>query len=398
MLKIAVVEDQQEVRDELCRFIRKYAAENSLQVEAVPIEDGAVIAAHYEPGWDIIFMDVEMPGLDGFGAAEKIRAVDGDAVLVFVTNMAQYAIKGYEVDALDYVLKPVNYYQFCTKLSRAVQRVQRRRGGQVVLQLASLASAEKQLAQYHFSRCNQCYLVNLQYVKAVENDFVHINTDRLEISRRQRAAFLTAVAFCLPLKHRPGFRLRTLGMLLPLIGLTYVLDPAAQSTSLHELQFSLLALYVSFFVLLGMMIYACVEIDRKGALYCAMWSLLTSQTAYEGWWLAEVLFERRGTPLDIDGLPVRLAQLTIGTVFYFVICNALSRKMSYKGEYHIGPRQLTSAFFVGILFMFQAALLSSREMFEMPASIAGTVLIGQFYFLTLLYFQTEVFKKSAYRK
>lgn len=132
MLKIAVVEDQQEVRDELCRFIRQYAAENSLQVEVLPIEDGAVIAEHYEPGYDIIFMDVEMPGLDGFGAAEKIRAVDADAVLVFVTNMAQYAIKGYEVDALDYVLKPVNYYQFCTKLSRAVQRVQRRRGGQVV--------------------------------------------------------------------------------------------------------------------------------------------------------------------------------------------------------------------------------------------------------------------------
>ena len=133
------------------------------------------------------------------------------------------------MDALDYVLKPVNYYQFCTKLSRAVQRVQRRRGGQVVLQLAgggmqvlstgdiyylethdrllwyhttkgefsvraSLASAEKQLTQYHFSRCNQCYLVNLKYVKAVENDFVHVNTDHLEISRRQKAAFMTAVA------------------------------------------------------------------------------------------------------------------------------------------------------------------------------------------------------------
>lgn len=207
-----------------------------------------------------------------------------------------------------------------------------------------------------------------------------------------------ALAFCLPLKHRPGFRLRALGMLLPLMGLTYVLDPSAQSTNLHELQFSLLALYVSFFVLLGMMIYACVEIDRKGALYCAVWSLLTSQTAYEGWRLAEVFFERRGTPLDINGLPVRLAQLTTGAVFYFVICNALSRKMSYKGEYHIGPRQLTSAFFIGILFMFQAALLSSREMFEMPASLAGTVLIGQFYFLTLLYFQTEVFKKSAMQK
>ena len=126
MLKIAVVEDQQEVRDELCRFIRKYAAENSLQVEAVPIEDGAVIAAHYEPGWDIIFMDVEMPGLDGFGAAEKIRAVDGDAVLVFVTNMAQYAIKGYEVDALDYVLKPVPYFAFSQQLRKAEEQLRRR--------------------------------------------------------------------------------------------------------------------------------------------------------------------------------------------------------------------------------------------------------------------------------
>ena len=73
MLKIAVVEDQQEVRDELCRFIRQYAAENSLQVEVLPIEDGAVIAEHYEPGYDIIFMDVEMPGLDGFGVLEQLE-------------------------------------------------------------------------------------------------------------------------------------------------------------------------------------------------------------------------------------------------------------------------------------------------------------------------------------
>ena len=229
MLKIAVVEDQQEVREELCQFIRRYAAKNSLQAEAVPIEDGAAVAEHYEPGWDIIFMDVEMPGLDGFRAAEKIRETDADVVLVFVTNMAQYAIRGYEVDALDYVLKPVNYYQFSTKLSRAIQRVQRRKGGQIVLQLAgggiqlldtgeiyyletrsrmlyyhtvkgefavraSLQSAEKQLAEYHFVRCNQCYLVNLKHVRGIENEFALVGEDRLEISRRQKAAFLTAVA------------------------------------------------------------------------------------------------------------------------------------------------------------------------------------------------------------
>ena len=207
-----------------------------------------------------------------------------------------------------------------------------------------------------------------------------------------------AVAFCIPLKRRPGFWLRALGMLLPLLGLTYLLDPSAQSTNLQELQLSLLALYVSFFVLLGMMIYVCVEIDKKSALYCAVWSLLASQTAYECWHVIEVFFQRRGTHLDPGSVPVWLAQLAAGTVFYFVICTTLSRKMSYKGEYHIGPRQLASSFFIGILFMLQAALLSSGQTVALDPGLVATMLSGQLYFLTLLYFQTELFKKSALQK
>ena len=97
MFKIAIVEDQEETRESLNRFVRQYAQEQGLQVEISLITDGAEIAEHYTPGFDIIFMDVEMPRLDGFGAAEAIRAVDADVVLVFVTNMAQYAIRGYEV-------------------------------------------------------------------------------------------------------------------------------------------------------------------------------------------------------------------------------------------------------------------------------------------------------------
>ena len=154
--------------------------------------------------------------------------MDPDVVLVFVTNMAQYAIRGYEVDALDFVLKPVSYYQFSTKLERALQRIQRRRGGQIALQVGggvqllntddilyletrdrllhyhtaadtwsvrgSLQKAEKELAPYHFARCNQCYLVNLRHVTGVQNDFVQIGKEQLEISRRQRVAFLAAVA------------------------------------------------------------------------------------------------------------------------------------------------------------------------------------------------------------
>ena len=228
MFRIAIVEDQDETRECLNRFVRQYAQEQGLQVEISLITDGAEIAEHYTPGFDIIFMDVEMPRLDGFGAAEAIRAVDADVVLVFVTNMAQYAIRGYEVDALDFVLKPVSYYQFSTKLERALQRIQRRRGGQVALQVSggvqlldtddilyletrdrllhyhtatdtwsvrgSLLKAEKDLAAYHFARCNQCYLVNLRHVRGVQDDLVQVGEERLEISRRQRTAFLAALA------------------------------------------------------------------------------------------------------------------------------------------------------------------------------------------------------------
>ena len=228
MLKIAVVEDQQEVRDELCRFIRQYAAENSLQVEVLPIEDGAVIAEHYEPGYDIIFMDVEMPGLDGFGAAEKIRAVDADAVLVFVTNMAQYAIKGYEVDALDYVLKPVSYFAFSQRLERAISRLKRRERKYIALPVKggvrkldtseiyyvesqdhdltfhtrsgsfrsglTMRQAEEHLSGAHFFRGNNSYLINLEHVDGVQDGCAIVQGEQLKLSRPRKNAFLEALS------------------------------------------------------------------------------------------------------------------------------------------------------------------------------------------------------------
>lgn len=69
-----------------------------------------------------------MPHLNGMEAAQKIRELDKEVVIVFITNMAQYAIKGYEVDALDFILKPLNYYTFSMRFTRAVGRVKNREG------------------------------------------------------------------------------------------------------------------------------------------------------------------------------------------------------------------------------------------------------------------------------
>ena len=221
MAQIAVVEDNDAMRAQLCGFIAQYAQESGHQLDVTAFSDGAQLVEPYRPGFDIIFLDIEMPTLGGMPTAERIRRQDPDVVLVFVTNMAQYAIRGYEVDALDFVLKPVSYYQFSTKLERALQRIRRRRGGQVALQVSggvqlldtddilyletrdrllhyhtatdtwsvrgSLLKAEKDLAAYHFARCNQCYLVNLRHVRGVQDDLVQVGEERLErleISRR----------------------------------------------------------------------------------------------------------------------------------------------------------------------------------------------------------------------
>jgi DNA-binding LytR/AlgR family response regulator len=70
-------------------------------------------------------MDVKMENIDGFSAAKRIREIDSDVILIFITNMGQYAIKGYEVDALTYLVKPVPYFAFSQELKRSLQRLQK---------------------------------------------------------------------------------------------------------------------------------------------------------------------------------------------------------------------------------------------------------------------------------
>lgn len=227
MLRIAVVEGDAPTREKLCTLIRDHAVSKGKDLAVTPLEDGSSLLGGALSGYDIIFLDIMLPGLTGMEVAERIRAGDPDVVLVFVTNAAQYAIKGYAVGALDFVLKPVNPYEFLVKLERALERAAQRRQRPITLQTAdgvqvlssrdilyvetrdrklfyhttrgcfavrsSMQSAEALLGSLRFVRCNQCYLVNLRHVQSVQGDFVTVGRDRLEVSRRQRAAFLEAM-------------------------------------------------------------------------------------------------------------------------------------------------------------------------------------------------------------
>jgi len=126
MIKIAIVEDEAAVRDQLTDYVRRYTRQYGTEFEVTCFTDGDEILENYRPAFDIIFLDVEMKRLNGMETAQRIRELDDDVLLIFITNMAQYAIKGYSVGALDYVLKPVPYFAFSQQLQKAVNQLARR--------------------------------------------------------------------------------------------------------------------------------------------------------------------------------------------------------------------------------------------------------------------------------
>lgn len=228
MYRIAVVEDEQQYRDEVCQYIEQYATEHQLKFDVTTYTDGQEIVDDAQKHYDIIFFDIEMTLLNGMDAAKVIRERDANVVMVFITNMAQYAIEGYEVGALDFVLKPIDYYGFSFRLARALGRVQKKQGNLEFAintpggikklnsndiyyieienrflvyhtaegdfsQRGTLQSAEEMFQNYHFVKCNHWYLVNLKYVTEIEENIVHVAGSRLEISRRNRAHFLKEV-------------------------------------------------------------------------------------------------------------------------------------------------------------------------------------------------------------
>ena len=126
MLQIAIVEDEadlaQQTKDNVVRYLNEHGLEGNIAV----FNDGMDIAENYKPIWDILLLDIEMPLLNGMSAAQKIREQDATVVMIFITRMAKYAIKGYEVDALDFILKPITYAQLSMKLPRAIERASQR--------------------------------------------------------------------------------------------------------------------------------------------------------------------------------------------------------------------------------------------------------------------------------
>lgn len=229
MIRIAIVEDEERNRVMLLEHVRRYEQEHGLSFEVSTFTDGREILAKYRPVYDIVLLDIQMEHVDGMTTAKRIRELDQEVVLVFITNSPQYAIGGYQVAALSYLLKPVPYVALSEELDRCLAQVRKRERGFVILTtgteqhrvnvadivyiesikhrlvvhttdreyslVGSLTAMEDELAGKDFFRSNNPYLVNLQHVTGVQqNSCILRGGHDLQISRPRKKAFLAALS------------------------------------------------------------------------------------------------------------------------------------------------------------------------------------------------------------
>lgn len=223
-LKTAVVEDDRRFQTMLCGYLKRAGQEEGISCEIRCYADGAEFVNSYTPDVDLIFMDIELPRLNGMKAARRIRELDRKVGIVFVTNMAQYALQGYEVDAIDYILKPVEYFTFAYKFKKALRYCMMQQDKDVLLtqpdgmirlpcsgiyylekdknyilyhtdrgdfrERGTMTEREAALREDGFALCNSGVLVNLRHVRCLDQDTVWIGEKALPVSRNKRKAFV----------------------------------------------------------------------------------------------------------------------------------------------------------------------------------------------------------------
>lgn len=227
MVRIVIVEDDPADLKRLTDCLRQFEEEQGERFSVKAFSNPSEFLDSYRPDCDLVFMDIELPLFNGIDVARQLREIDSVVTLVFITNMEQYAVNGYEVDALDFVVKPINYYRFSSMLRKALRTMARRSEKEVTVQAGGsitrlrasqiyyveirdhlliyhtnvgrieswgkLSDVEAELADYHFARCGSSLLVNLRHVISVSGNDVNVAGTTLPISQRRRKAFYACV-------------------------------------------------------------------------------------------------------------------------------------------------------------------------------------------------------------
>ena len=228
MYNIAIVEDNDNDAKLLESHIAQICEAERTNYNVQRFTSAVEFLKNYQPIYAVVLLDVEMPNLNGVEASFEIRKIDKTCSIIFVTNLIQYAQKGYEVDAVAYLIKPVQYFDFAMKFKKALDiyslnedkdfsvksikgpcristsklmfvEVMRHRLYYHLVEetlevTGTITKAEEELKRFGFLKCNQCYLVNPRFISHIHGFEVTVGNSVLIISRPRKKAFLEELA------------------------------------------------------------------------------------------------------------------------------------------------------------------------------------------------------------
>lgn len=222
MIQIAIVEDDIRDQNSIKECLNEYMKRNQVEIKFTCFQNAIVFLNDYQPIYDMVFLDIQMPYMDGMVAAEELRKKDKNILLCFITNMSGMAIKGYSVDALDFIVKPIVYGNFSVMMTKAISRVKEKvetivlktsesrvrvevmairyvevREHRVIYHTESgdftiwgtLKEQKEKLPKKSFAFCNNYCIVNLKCVTRYDSTYVYIGDEKLGFSRNKKKAF-----------------------------------------------------------------------------------------------------------------------------------------------------------------------------------------------------------------
>lgn len=227
MIKIAMVDDEIESMQDVVKMISDFFEKRNEEFQINTYSNSLEFLSRYKGQFDLIIIDIAMPGINGLEMSKKIREVDSAVNMVFLTTMKQFAINGYEVSAVGFIVKPVTEYSLALTMNRVLAKLQNKASRKLVINLrqgvtvvstdelryidvcfhhvvyhtadkeieayGTLTEAEEKLKGLPFARCNNSTIVNLNHVTKTTNSEVFLGDTQLIISRGKKKDFINAV-------------------------------------------------------------------------------------------------------------------------------------------------------------------------------------------------------------
>ena len=223
MIRIAICDDEKHMSDHIRAMASDFFRKKNREIQLRTFLSGEELL-NYDGQIDILFLDIQMNGMDGLETARKLRAGKFRGVLIFITVLKEMVFQSFEVQAYDYLVKPVDEKQFEKTMERlyvSMQNtgedsllVQKGYEGRIILKdeivfcevidrkiYLNLASGEvvdyyerienlETKLDSHFFRCHRSYLINLKHLKGYKNGTACMDNGReIPVSRLRSKEF-----------------------------------------------------------------------------------------------------------------------------------------------------------------------------------------------------------------